>query len=352
MARLLRLSASAALLALAGLLLVSGVGPAETAAGASSVATTSAGSEAAAPAPAEPSRNRREQAGDDLRAELRSAPHDLREVGETLVARAIEHVPGMITGAVLLLLFWGLGRLTARLLRRVLNRGTADPALANVAIPLARFAVYGLGVVAAMEQMGFNVGSLLAGFGVAGLAVGLAAQETLGSIFAGFVLLWDRPFRLGDAVTISGTFGHVTEIGLRSTRLRTLEHREVTIPNRQVIQEQIVNHTRYPFVRVNVPLAVGYGADLDQVRQVLIGSLSDNSAVRPEPAPQVVVVALGESAVQVELRVWIADLNAERGSLFSLLESAKRALDAAGVEIPFPQRTLRLIGGAPDGATR
>ena len=348
--RLTRLLAATALLALAALLLGTGLDRAGAPA-------------AAAPAPAapaqEPVRSALETAseaarlsGEQVRDELRRAPRNLAEVGETLVTRTLEHLPGIVTGLVLLLVFVGLGRLAARLVRRMLSRTGADPALAAIATPLVRGAFYLLAVVAAMEQMGFNVGSLLAGVGVAGLALGLAAQETLGNILAGFVLLWDRAFRLGDAVTISGTFGHVTEIGLRSTRLRTLEHREVTIPNRQVVQEQIVNHTRYPKIRVNVPVAVSYAAGIDRVREVLIGSVADSPGVAADPAPQVVVVALGDSAVQVELRVWIEDPNAERANLFHLLEHAKRALDAAGIEIPFPQRTIHVVSGPAPGTAR
>jgi small conductance mechanosensitive channel len=348
--RIARLAAVAALLVLAALLLGSG----SPGSGATPPAPAAlAPPEAAPPEPAvDSAAGRRERAREELRQELRSAPRNLAEVGEALGTRMLEHLPGIVTGLVLLLVFVGLGRLAARLLRRVMTRGGADPALANVTIPLVRFAFYGLAVVAAMEQMGFNVGSLLAGVGVAGLAIGLAAQETLGNIFAGFVLLWDRPFRLGDAVTISGTFGHVTEIGLRSTRLRTLEHREVTIPNRQVIQEQIVNHTRYPKVRLNVPFGVAHGADLDRVRAVLLESAAANPGVAREPAPQMVVVALTDSAVQVELRVWIEDPSAERANFFHVLEIAKRALDAAGVEIPFPQRVVHMVGAAPAEAVR
>ncbi len=203
-----------------------------------------------------------------------------------------------------------------------------------------------------MEQMGFNVGSLLAGVGVAGLAIGLAAQETLGNIFAGFVLLWDRPFRLGDAVTISGTFGNVTEIGLRSTRLRTLEHREVTMPNRQVIQEQIVNHTRLP-----------QGAHQRTARRRLRGRSRPGArgAARiggrqPRRGPGAGAAGGGrrapDSAVQVELRVWIEDPSAERANFFHVLEIAKRALDAAGVEIPFPHRVVHMVGTAPAETVR
>lgn len=341
LARIARYGAAAALLVLALFLLAAGVGAPRAEATAAQAAVPPPA--AAAAADPESAAAARERMRAEIRRELQATPRNLAEVSETLVDRTLEHLPGIVIGLVLLLAFIGLGRVVARVVRRMLVRGGADPALAAIAIPLVRAAFYLLAVVAAMEQMGFNVGSLLAGVGVAGLAIGLAAQETLGNIFAGFVLLWDRPFRLGDAVTISGTFGHVTEIGLRSTRLRTLEHREVTLPNKQVIQEQIVNHTRYAKVRINVPLGIAYEADFDRVREVLLASAAANPGVSRDPAPQVVVVALGDAAVQVELRVWIEDPAAEGANLFHLLEAAKRALDGAGIEIPFPQRTIRLV---------
>jgi len=353
-ARSLRLASATALLVLASFLLVGGFEEGHAQEPPAETSTAAAPQPAAAPTSAETvalaaaARNR----GEQVREELRRAPQNLREVGETLVDRAIEHLPGIVIGLFLLLLFWALARVNARVLRRIFARAGTDPALANVAIPLSKIAVFLVGVLAALEQMGFNVGSLLAGVGVAGLAVGLAAQETLGNIFAGFVLLWDRPFRLGDFVTIRGTSGHVTEIGLRSTRLRTLEHREVTLPNRQVVQEQIVNHTRLPRTRVNVPLSISYAADLDRVRAVLLDSVTSNPGVVADPAPQVVVVALADSAVQVELRVWIADPSAEGANLFRLLEDAKRALDAAGIEIPFPQRVVQVVGATALAAPR
>jgi small conductance mechanosensitive channel len=352
-ARMARLLAVAALLVLAVLLLMGGFGnrraqaadpvPAATAA----AAPAAAGQQPAGVDPA-PALTR----GEQVREELRQTPRNLREVWSTLVDRTLEHLPGIVIGILVLAVFWAIGRVTARLLRRLFQRSGADPALASVIVPLSKVALFLIGLLAAMEQMGFNVGSLLAGLGVAGLAVGLAAQETLTNVFGGFVLLWDRPFRLGDYVTIKGTSGHVMGIGLRSTRLRTLEHREVTLPNRQVIQEQIVNHTRYPKVRLNVPVSIAYGADLERVRAVLLGSIAANPGVVTDPPPQVVVVALGEAGVQVELRVWVGDQNAEGANIFRLLEDAKRELHRAGIEIPFPQRIVQVVGAAPPGASR
>jgi small conductance mechanosensitive channel len=275
------------------------------------------------------------------------AVEELGALDEFLAAlgeRLRSHLPGIVLGVALLLLFWLLARASGRVLRKLFARAETDPALAQLALPLARLAILALGLLVAVDQMGFNVGSLLAGVGIAGLAVGLAAQETLANLLAGIALLWDRPFRLGDAVTIGGRFGTVTEIGVRSTRLRTLEQMEVTIPNKEVAQGEIVNHSRYPEIRIHVPFAIGYREDPKRVRRALLDAVAGNPVVLAEPAPQVVVTALADSGVALELRLWVKTPVAESATLFHFLELVKATLDAAGVEIPFPQRTLHLPG--------
>ncbi|MFN7941197.1 MAG: mechanosensitive ion channel family protein [Thermoanaerobaculia bacterium] len=284
---------------------------------------------------------------------LPPSPRSVREVAADLATRGIDHLPGVIAGLLILLGFAALAGLVVRLLRRIFRDAGADPALAHVTLPLARAGVLALGLVMALEQVGLNVGSLVAGLGIAGLAVGLAAQELLSNLVAGVVLLWDRPFSLDDNVTIAGIDGRVVEIGLRATRLRTLENREVTLPNREVTQRQIVNHSRYPTIRIGVPLAIGYRADLDAARAALLDVARAAAGVAAEPPPQVVVTALGESGVAIELRVWVERSAPEQTTGFALLEAAKRALDAAGIEIPFPQRVVRLaepLAAAPSGS--
>jgi small conductance mechanosensitive channel len=293
-------------------------------------------------APQEPAREPAPLSPGALRERAEEQARSVGEVGRTFADRLIEKLPAIAAGLVVFALFWLFAGVAGRVLVKLFARAQTDPALAQVALPLARLSILGLGALVAIEQMGFNVGSLLAGVGIAGLAIGLAAQETLANLLAGFALLWDRPFRLGDNVTIAGTFGTVTEIGLRSTRLRTLEQLEVTIPNKEVAQQQIVNHSRYPEIRINVPLAVGYREDLDRVRSVLLEAVAARAEALDEPAPQVVVTALAESAVELELRLWVRNPVPESATRFELLELAKRALDEAGIEIPFPQRTLHL----------
>ncbi|MEO8276987.1 MAG: mechanosensitive ion channel family protein [Thermoanaerobaculia bacterium] len=283
-----------------------------------------------------------------LREGLREAPHNLHDVLTDVIDSFFRHLPGALAGTVILVMFYGLSLLATRLVRRIARRTKSDEVLRELLVPLARFAVLALGALMALDQMGFEVRSLLAGLGIAGLAVGLAAQETMANIFAGFAILWDHPFRIGDTVTVAGNVGQVSEIGLRSTRIRTADHREVILPNKDVIQQPIVNHSRYPAMRVDAPLTVAYSASVERVREVLLAAARRDLPVLASPEAQVVVTELGDSGVGLELRVWVADPLAVASSRAQVLEVAKSALDAAGIEMPFPQRVVRLVRGAED----
>ncbi|MEO7794149.1 MAG: mechanosensitive ion channel family protein [Thermoanaerobaculia bacterium] len=278
-----------------------------------------------------------------LKEELRSAPHDLREVATDLIDRFFRHLPGAITGIVVFFLFWLFARLAARLMRQVTERAHSDETVRDMLVPLTRFVVLTIGVLMALDQMGFEVSSLLAGLGIAGLAVGLAAQDTIANIFAGVAILWDGPFRLGDTVTMGGNQGQVSEIGLRSTRLRTADQREVILPNKDVIQQPIVNHSRSPAMRIDAAVQVAYGTAVERVREVLLAAARQSLPVLVSPEPQVLVTVLGESGVTVELRVWVEDPFSPASSRFLLLEVTQRALEEAGIEIPFPRRVLTMV---------
>lgn len=284
---------------------------------------------------------------EQLRDGLRKAPRNVGEVLATWVDAFFAHLPGAITGLLLLLIFVLLSRFAVRLVRRVSERAGTDASLRDLLLPLVRFSVLAVGVLMALDQMGFQVSSLLAGLGIAGLAAGLAAQETLANLVAGFVLLWDRPFRVGDLVTIDGFQGQVAELGLRSTRIRTYEGREVVLPNKDVAQHPVINHSRYPAVRHNAAFSIGYGVPVERAREILLRAARQQAEVLADPEPMVVVTALRDSAVELELRVWVNDLLSPRSSLFHLLEVGKAALEEAGVEIPLPQRVVRLRDAAP-----
>lgn len=294
--------------------------------------------QAAPPQPAEPT----------ALVQVLQEPHTWRELSEQFLRRVVDFLPRLLAAILVLLVFILLHRLATRALANALRDSKADPALRTVGLRLARYVLFGFGFLMAANQLGFEVGSVLAGLGIVGLAIGFASQDLLANLIAGFTILWDRPFRIGDVVTIADTQGSVTEIGLRSTRLRTPDVRDVILPNKDVINSKIINYTSTPQLRIDLSIGVGYREDLQRVRATLLAAVDGHPGVAPEPAPQVVVVALGESAVQVELRFFIRDAWFERNLRVELLEKAKLALDEAGIEIPYPQRVVHAV--APEAA--
>lgn len=272
-------------------------------------------------------------------------PESWPGIWQRLLERFLLWLPSLLAALVVLVAFFVLNRVVAGVLRRVMGRTRADPAAQAIALRLTRYTILSLGLVMAVSQLGIDVASLLAGVGILGIAVGLAAQDSLSNLVAGITILWDRPFRIGDNVTVSGTFGAVQEIGLRTTRIRTVDQLDAILPNKEIINQEIINHTLNPMMRLAVPLGIAYHEDSRHARRVLLEAIRGHELLLEKPAPEVVVVALADSSVNLELRVWLRDPYTERRATVEMVELAKIALDEAGIEIPFPQRTLHLAGG-------
>ena len=268
-----------------------------------------------------------------------------RRLGDRLLVRAVDFVPALVQALIVVLAFWIVYRISRGVLGGVLRGTKADPALTSLSIKLLRYAILVLATIMALGQLGFNIASILAAAGIVGLAIGLAAQETVANLIAGLTILWDRPFRIGDNVTIADTFGKVRSIGLRTTRIETVERLDCILPNKEVIEQKIINHTMSPEYRLPVPIAIAYKEDSRNARKVLLKAVAGHALILDEPAPVVVVTGLGDSSVDLELRVWLKDPYTEREALFDLIELSKIALDEAGIEIPFPQRTLHFGSG-------
>lgn len=259
-----------------------------------------------------------------------------------LMANLVDYLPRFFAALLVLAVFWFLAGLASKVVDKAVARASSDRTLRDILKKLVRVSVLVIGVVMAASQAGIAVGSLIAGVGVAGLAIGLAAQDSMSNVVAGLTILWDKPFRAGDRVTIADEYGDVQEVGLRTTRIRTVDHRDVILPNQVVIENKITNHSMNPKLRLQVPVGIGYGEDIRKARQVLLACLEGHDLLETDPAPAVVVKELADSAVNLEIRAWLSNPAKERSALFDVMERAKIALDEAGIEIPFPQRTLHI----------
>jgi small conductance mechanosensitive channel len=267
---------------------------------------------------------------------------------DAAIAWATVALPRLV-GAIALLVVGGWFAARAqRAIGRVLGaQSRIDATLSGVVASLVRYSILIVVVVAVLAQIGIQTTSILAALGAAGLAIGLAIQGTLSNIAAGMMLLWLRPFRIGDYIDSGSAAGTVKDLGLFATELHSWDGIYLFVPNSELWNKKLINYSRLPTRLNDLAFGVDYGDDLDKGLETLLAVAGADKRVMSEPAPVVFVDQLGDSAVVLRLRVWGA--NADYWDLRrALTKNGKAALEAAGLSIPFPQRDLH-IKDAPAG---
>jgi small conductance mechanosensitive channel len=216
-----------------------------------------------------------------------------------------------------------------------------DATLRSFFANLARYAVLILTVIAVLNQFGVQTASLIAVLGAAGLAIGLALQGTLSNVAAGVMLLLFRPLSVGQFVEAGGTMGTVKEVNLFFTEMATLDNLKVVVPNSAIWSNNITNYSEYPTRRIDIVMGIAYDASIDDAMAVLRAAYEGDDRVLADPAPAMFVTNLAASSVDITVRLWCnaADLWALKTDLNKRF---KEALDAEGIEIPFPQMTLHM----------
>ena len=196
-----------------------------------------------------------------------------------------------------------------------------------------------------------NVTPLLASAGIAGVAVALAAKETLSNFFGGITILLDQPYRVGDFIILdSGERGQVAEIGLRSTRILTRDDVQISIPNSIITNTKVINESApEPRFRVRIKVGVAYGTDVDQVEEVLLTVARDNALVVPEPEPRVRFRTFGDSSLDFELLCWAHKPHDKGKLIHELNRGIYKAFDQARIVIPFPQRDVHMHSPSEGG---
>ena len=229
---------------------------------------------------------------------------------------------------------------------RLMTRRGFDPTVGGFVRNIAYVVLLALVVVAALSRLGVPTASFIAAIGAAGLAIGLALQGSLSNFASGVLLVTFRPARVGDYVEAAGVAGTVEAITVFSTTLVTPDRRTITVPNSSLFGGPIVNYTTSPVRRLDLVFGVSYDSDLARVRTLLRDIVESDPRVLDAHKPvQIGVLALGDSAVDVAVRPWVA--NADYWPLhFDLHERVKREFDAAGIVIPFPRRDVRIDSAA------
>ena len=237
-----------------------------------------------------------------------------------------------------IVLGFGLATFLGRLVRRVGH----DRLSLHQQVMFRRLIFYGvlaLFLTMALRESGFQIGVLLGAAGILTVALGFASQTSASNIISGLFLLAERPFELGQFIEVEDVRGDVISIDLLSVKLRTLDNLYVRIPNESLIKSRLTNFSRFPIRRLDLPVRVAYGEDLERVTRVLTDLVANNPHCMEEPAPFVFLQQFGASSVDLQLSFWVRreDVRELRSDM---LFAIKAAFDREGIEIPFPHTTL------------
>ena len=235
--------------------------------------------------------------------------------------------------------------IVALIVRRVLNRLLPKYMPASVYKPLNNLIFYVIlffGIISSLAPLNIDLSGLLVAGGVFGVAVAFASRTVFSNFLSGLFMYIDRPLKVGDAVKVEGVVeGVVKEIGVFSTRIMSWDGHLVRIPNEKLFSSPITNYSAQPVRRISILVGISYHSDLDKAREALLNLAERHPFVLVEPAPEVLVQDHGDSAVILNFRCW-APTPQWWPTRVWLMERVKRALEEAGVEIPFPQRVVWL----------
>ena len=259
------------------------------------------------------------------------------------MASLLQH--SLVQRLVLALIVLGLAKLLLILLKHVLAKAVVrgmDSSAKPLVYSLFSYGIYVVTLLLVLHIAGVNTAGLVALVGAASLAVGLALKDALANIAAGLLLMFLRPFKAGDYIECGQVKGRIKGIGLFNTTLVSLDGLYISAPNSSLWGSPIINFSKNATRRLEISVGIGYGDSTDTALGILRDMVENEPRFLKEPAPQFFVAALSDSAVNVSFRAW-----ARNSDYFDLLwtytDEVKRRFDAAGITIPFPQRTVHMV---------
>ncbi len=271
----------------------------------------------------------------------------------TLLAKLSEatlaYGPSLVGALLILSLGWLGTRIAVALLRHALRRARLDETLTRFGCSIARVVLLAMVGIAVLERLGVDTTSFVAVLAAAGLAVGLAFQDSLSNFASGVLLIVFRPFKVGDFVEAGGTSGTVEEIQIFTTVLKTPDNKRVIVGNSSITGSTITNYSANETRRVDLVFGIGYRDDIARARDIIRRILDADERVLEDPAPAIFVLQLGESSVDLAVRPW-ARGGDYWGVHADVTERVKLAFDEAGISIPFPQTDVHLHPTAPAAA--
>jgi len=239
-----------------------------------------------------------------------------------------------------------LTRWAGNAVQKWLQRQELEPPIRTLIVRLVKVIIIALTLLVALDTFGVKTTPLIAGLGVAGVGIGLALQGVLGNVMAGLTIIFTKPYRVGEYIEIVGTYGQVESIDIFSTKLLHADQSRVVIPNRKIVGE--ILHNYGTMRQLNLTIGVGYGTSLTDALTVVHDILAKNPRVLKEPAPFVGVSQLGDSAINISILPWtkVSDVGNAQSELYQALVERLRAHN---IDMPFPQREVRLLNAPSTG---
>lgn len=226
------------------------------------------------------------------------------------------------------------------------DRGDQLVPLLLLTLRITRVVIIAVASYILLAHHGINISAFIAALGIGGLALSLAAQDTLADAISGFIILIDQPYRIGDRIEIQGegTWGDVVEIGIRTTRIRTRDNRMVIVPNSIISKNQVVNYTfPDPRYRIQSHISIGYGSDIEQVRRLIIDTVRQVDGVLPDQPVDSLYIEMGDSAMIFRVRWWLESYEDTRRMFDRVNTALQNAFDAKGIQTPYPIHTMNLM---------
>lgn len=221
---------------------------------------------------------------------------------ESMIAK----LPDLLVGIVVLVVFVVLGNLLYRIFRRRIQTRLKDSIISSFLGEFLKWAFYGIGIMFLLFNLGLGglAGSLMAGAGVTAIIVGFAFKDIAENFLSGILLAMNRPFIIGDIIEVEGNKGPVLHVDLRTTQIKTIDGRDIYIPNSMMVKNIFTNYTRDGYLRLDFLVGLDFNEDVDKVRKMIMDHLKKQSDILPEPAPNVALNELGESSISVKVMFW------------------------------------------------
>jgi len=258
----------------------------------------------------------------------------------------IDYFRGILPSLIIAVIVLVIGILASRIMSRIIAKGMKKSNMDNAAqaflVSVIRIVLYAVVVIMVLSVLNVPMSSVITILGAAGLAASLALQNCLTNLCGGFIILFSKPFSAGDTVELDGTVGTVEAIGILYTKLNTFDGKTILIPNGNVTSARLINYTETPTRRVDLTFDISYNADFNLARSLILTAAMENPLIMNNPAPVVRMAAHKESAIAIDVRVWVKNEDFMEVS-YTLNETVKRIFDRSGIEIPYNQLDVHII---------